>query len=217
MSVVRASNAAILRVDGIASGSSGGSSVYFLAGGSLLGAHGVKSSIAGGGYDANIWTYFANEYHIGYDSANPATKWETNGRVTFYGTTAPGTAGSNQVLIGGGQINAAGNITTAGYYSISGYVQPRSIVSLVNIGASTYSDIYTLVTNDLVQVTIGNATDGYAASAIITKASSGAPVIVRNDNSSANLTISVSGDAIRVTNGVGSTRTIIYCVTRLYG
>lgn len=51
---------------------------------------------------------------------------------------------------------------------------------------------------------------------VILTAPDGAAVIVTNNNSNANLTISLNGDAIRITNGVASTRTVIYCLTRLY-
>lgn len=120
VSVVRASNPAVLKVDGIASGTAGGSAVYLLAGGSLLGAHGVKSAISGSSYNANIWTYFFNEYHIGYSSTAPAIKVENNDRTTFYSATAPGTPGSNQVLIGGGEVKAAGAITATGFVADNG-------------------------------------------------------------------------------------------------
>lgn len=253
----------------------------------MLGAHGIKSAIAGGGYNANIWTYFANEYHIGADNSAPTLRilnTANGGIMTHMSSVAPTTVNASEVSLGGGRVlayaefvsqtnsfytpnnqglyiggtfrlygdvnythvkspsgvtkiytgntdsyydngshhfrNAAGTgdgDVYAGNVYRNGSLQPQSTVTFINVNGSTYLTLTAIPDNSMWELTVGNATDGYTARAILGKPAAGvASVLLSEVHSNANLTISLSGDDIRINNGVGATRTMLYVLTRLY-
>lgn len=135
---------------------------------------------------------------------------------TFYGTTTPGTAGANEVRIGAGQINAASDIETATKFRVNGSDQPVSTMSLINVNASSTADLLTVGDGEMWCLAIGNATDGYMVHAVFGKPSvSSDAVMVTNNNTNANLTVALVGNILRISNGIGATRTMIYTLTKL--
>lgn len=138
------------------------------------------------------------------------------GYLSFLSSYATGTAGANEVRVGAGKLNAASDIETATGFYVAGSLQPVSAVSLVNVNASSTYDLLTVGDNEMWQLDIGNATDGYMVHTVFGKpsASVGA-VIAANNNTHANLTVALVGNVLRISNGVGATRTMIYVLTRL--
>jgi hypothetical protein len=76
-----------------------------------------------------VWFSSVNELNLGAGNITRLSIAQ-NGVSTFYGS-APGTAGSNQVLIGGGHIKTSGDINTSGSVNVDGgqYVYLRGDAS----------------------------------------------------------------------------------------
>lgn len=143
------------------------------------------------------------------------------GRFSVTGV-APGTASSGETLVGGGNINTYGTVTAGGAvesatkFVVNGNDQPVATVALVNVSASSTYDLLTVGDNEMWSLAIGNATEGYMVHAVFGKPSASAgSVMATNNNTDANLTVALVGDILRISNGIGSTRTMLYTLTKL--
>lgn len=197
-------------------------------GGMVLAVGGFEA--AGGSYaqgrfyrDSGLGTVVTASSGTAYDylmvdrNGNAIERIDSDAKyLTIIGLSDAPTAPSGCVNIGHGKINAAGDIETATKFRVNGSDQPVSTVSLVNVNASSTYDLLTVGDNEMWSLAIGNATDGYMVHAVFGKpsASSGA-VMATNNNTNANLTVALVGNILRISNGVGSTRTMIYTLTKL--
>lgn len=206
-----------LTISATGSATFGGTIISALGGGSL--------SILPGTVDHCYMQFFPRTAtpavrgaYIGFAASGSANVQLANeiGYHSLLSSYSTGTAGANEVRIGAGQINAASDIETATKFRVNGSDQPVSAVSFVNVNASSTADLLTVGDNEMWCLAIGNATDGYMVHAVFGKpsASSGA-VMATNNNTNANLTVALVGNILRISNGVGSTRTMIYTLTKL--
>lgn len=101
----------------------------------------------------------------------------------------------------------------------AGSLQPASMVTFFNNPASSYTTLIDLntVNGSMWELTVGNATEGYMARAVFGKPSSSAGAVLLSEvHNHADLTITLSGNDIRINNGVSAIRTTFYTLTKLY-